>query len=111
KQKTGRQHFCLLCKLASSRDSYGGQQMTLSRAPFSTILLLMVAPQPLRAEPLWPLSGSYEITARLELPHLERWGVDKIASSVYPTPVVLTRFRCLLSVPIIHSQNALRLIS
>ena len=54
--------------------------MTLSRALFSTILLLMVAqPQPLRAEPLWPLSGSYEITARLELPHLERWGVDKIA--------------------------------
>jgi len=26
---------------------------------------------------LLPQTGSYEITARLELPHLERWGVDK----------------------------------
>jgi hypothetical protein len=86
--------------------------MTLSRALFSTILLLMVAqPQPLRAEPLWPLTGSYEITARLELPHLERWGVDKIAiiclsnsrgPNDIPVPVVSANK---------HLQNALRLIS
>ena len=25
----------------------------------------------------WPQSGSYEVTTRLELPHLERWGIDK----------------------------------
>src|SRR5262249_39923375 len=32
---------------------------------------------PLRSQPLSLPSGSYELTARLELPHLERWGVDK----------------------------------
>jgi len=52
--------------------------MTLSRALFASILLPMVAqPQAMRADSLSPLSGSYEVTARLELPHLERWGVDK----------------------------------
>jgi hypothetical protein len=51
---------------------------TLSRALFATLLLPMVAqPRLLQANPLSPPSGSYELTARLELPHLERWGVDK----------------------------------
>ena len=51
---------------------------TLSRGLFATVLLPMIAqPQPLLANPLSPPSGSYELTARLELPHLERWGVDK----------------------------------
>jgi Protein of unknown function (DUF3617) len=51
---------------------------TISWGLFVTILLSMAAqPQLLRANPLSPPSGSYELTARLELPHLERWGVDK----------------------------------
>ena len=46
----------------------------LSRALFAIVLLPMVAqPQLSLAEPLSPPSGSYELTARLELPHLERW--------------------------------------
>ncbi len=52
--------------------------MTLFRALFPTILVSTIAqPQLLLANPLSPPSGSYELTARLELPHLERWGVDK----------------------------------
>ena len=52
--------------------------MTSSRALLATVLLTMVAQtQALRAEPRSPTAGSYEITARLEVPHLERWGVDK----------------------------------
>ena len=52
--------------------------MTSSRALLATVLLTMVAQtQVLRAEPRSPTAGSYEITARLEVPHLERWGVDK----------------------------------
>ena len=44
---------------------------TLSRALFATLLLPMVAqPRLLQANPLSPPSGSYELTARLELPHL-----------------------------------------
>jgi hypothetical protein len=50
----------------------------LSWGLFVAILLSIVAqPQLLRANPLSPPSGSYELTARLELPHLERLGVDK----------------------------------
>ena len=71
---------------------------TLSRALFATVLLLTIMQnQPLQANPLWPPSGSYELTARLELPHLERWGVDKStiiclsdsrAGDEVPVPVV-----------------------
>jgi hypothetical protein len=51
---------------------------TLSRALFTIALLSITSqPQSLRASPFSPRSGSYELTARLELPHLERWGVDK----------------------------------
>jgi Protein of unknown function (DUF3617) len=54
------------------------RRSTLSRGLFATVLLPMIAqPQPLLANPPSPPSGSYELTARLELPHLERWGVDK----------------------------------
>ena len=51
---------------------------TVSRALFA-IASLSTAPQsqPLRAHALSPRGGLYELTARLELPHLERWGVDK----------------------------------
>jgi hypothetical protein len=34
-------------------------------------------PHATRAGSLWPQNGFYEITARLELPHLERWSVDR----------------------------------
>ena len=55
---------------------------TSSWAVSAIILLSIVAQhQLLRANPLWPPTGSYELTARLELPHLERWGVDK--STIY----------------------------
>src|SRR5216684_1160580 len=32
---------------------------------------------PVAADPLLSLSGLYEVTSRLELPHLERWAIDK----------------------------------
>jgi len=70
----------------------------LSRALFAIVLLPMDAqPRLSLAEPLSPPSGSYELTARLELPHLERWGVDKTTiiclsnsrgSNEIPVPVV-----------------------
>jgi hypothetical protein len=43
----------------------------------ATILGMAVQAQPARAQDRLPQNGSYEITARLELPHLERWAVDK----------------------------------
>ena len=51
---------------------------TLSRMLFAIASLSLASqPHPLRASPLSLPSGSYELTARLELPHLERWGVNK----------------------------------
>ena len=70
--------------------------MTLFRALFPTILVSTIAqPQLLLANPLSPPSGSYEITARLELPYLVDGAWTKPRSSVCPTPGVLTRFPCL----------------
>jgi hypothetical protein len=76
--------------------------MTLSRALFATVLLPMIAQsQVMRANPLSPLSGSYEVTARLELPHLERWGVDKT------TIICLSNFRNpdAIPVPVVSANN------
>jgi hypothetical protein len=74
--------------------------MTSSPALLATILLTMVVQtQASRAEPRSLTAGSYEITARLELPHLERWGVDKttiiclpdsLSPGNIPVPVVST---------------------
>ena len=75
---------------------------TLSRALFATVLLPMVTqPQLLRANSLFPPRGSYEITARLELPHLERWAVDK-------TTIVCafnSRDRGEIPVPVVSANN------
>jgi hypothetical protein len=43
----------------------------------ATILGMAVQAQLAAAQGRFPQDGSYEITARLELPHLERWAVDK----------------------------------
>jgi hypothetical protein len=73
-------------------------RITLFPALFATILLATIAqPRLLPASPLSPANGSYELTARLELPHLERWGVDKTMvmclsesrkPGVIPVPIV-----------------------
>ena len=50
-----------------------------------------------QADPVLPRSGTYEIIARFELPHVERWAVDHAATvclpragtgSVIPVPLV-----------------------
>ena len=73
KQKTGgRQPSpCVGC-LKSQEADMKCSCMTLFRALFPTILVSTIAqPQLLLANPLSPPSGSYEITARLELPYLD----------------------------------------
>jgi len=39
---------------------------------------------PAHADPLSLRGGAYEITSRLELPHLERWGIDKTTRICLP---------------------------
>ena len=61
------------------------KHVTSSQALLTIFVLATVGhTQPLQAEPLWFPGGSYEVTARLELPHLERWGVDKTTTVCLP---------------------------
>ena len=76
--------------------------MTSCPALFGTILLAVVAqPQLLGAEPRSPPGGSYEVTARLELPHLERWGVDKTTIICLPS----SRGDDDIPVPVLSANN------
>jgi hypothetical protein len=97
----------------------------LSWALFAIVLLPMVAqPRLSLAEPLSPPSGAYELTARLELPHLERWGVDKTTiiclsnsrgSNEIPVPVVSannpfqTKFSCITGDHLDEQSNRRRM--
>jgi endonuclease/exonuclease/phosphatase (EEP) superfamily protein YafD len=76
--------------------------MTSLRALSTAILLAMgVQPQSTWAEWRLPLEGSYEITARLELPHLERWAVDKTTIVCLPS----SRRGAELPIPVVSANN------
>jgi hypothetical protein len=77
--------------------------MTPSRALSTTVFAAMLM-QPLHqahADPFSPRSGSYEITAHLELPHLERWAIDKMATICLPS----TRSSGEIPVPVLSANN------
>jgi hypothetical protein len=78
-------------------------KMAASRALWvATILGTVVQAQPARPEVrLLTQTGSYEITARLELPHLERWAVDKTA--IICLPPALTNNE--VPIPIVSANN------
>jgi hypothetical protein len=73
-------------------------QMTAWHVLLTAIVFgVAVQAKPSCAEERLPQSGSYEITARLELPHLERWAVDKativclrdfLSNDNLPVPIV-----------------------
>jgi hypothetical protein len=76
--------------------------MTLYRTLLATILVAMIGqPQSSRAEPRSPQGGIYEITARLELPHLERWAVDKTTIVCLPN----VRSGNALPIPVVSANN------
>jgi hypothetical protein len=67
----------------------------------------MVLGMAVQAQPVWPeerllpQAGSYEITARLELPHLERWAVDKTTIICLPPSLVDDK----IPIPIVSANN------
>jgi hypothetical protein len=76
--------------------------MTVSWTVWAIVLFAILAqPQLLRAEPRSPRGGFYEITARLELPHLERWGVDKTTTICLPS----SRGGDEIPVPVLSANN------
>ena len=75
--------------------------MTVSRALSTAMVLVAVQAQPARAEERLPQGGSYEITARLELPHLERWAVDKTTIACLPASLSDDK----LPIPIVSANN------
>jgi hypothetical protein len=77
--------------------------MTVSRS-LATAVVLGMAVQAQLAWPegrLLPQTGFYEITARLELPHLERWAVDK--TTIVCLPISLRADE--LPIPIVSANN------
>jgi hypothetical protein len=63
--------------------------MTSSLPAWAAIAVSALLLQPtgqLRADPLPPPSGLYEITSRLELPHLERWAIERTTRVCLPGP-------------------------
>ena len=76
--------------------------MTVSRGLATAMVLGMVVPaQPGPEGRLLPQTGSYEITARLELPHLERWAVDKTTIICLPPSLDDDK----LPIPIVSANN------
>jgi Protein of unknown function (DUF3617) len=76
--------------------------MTVSRTlSIAAMLVMAIQTQPPWAEGRLPQNGFYVITARLELPHLERWAVDK--TIIICLPGVLSNDR--LPIPIISANN------
>ena len=77
--------------------------MSVSRALATAMVLGMAV----SAQPTWPegrllpQTGSYEITARLELPHLERWAVDKTTIICLPPSVGDDE----IPIPIVSANN------
>ena len=77
--------------------------MTLSRSLATAMALGMAV----NAQPAWPegrllpQTGSYEITARLELPHLERWAVDKTTVICLPPSAGDDK----IPIPIVSANN------
>ena len=76
--------------------------MTVLRAlSMAMVLGMAVQVQPACADGRLPQGGSYEVTARLELPHLERWAVDKKTIICLPTSLNNGD----LPIPIVSANN------
>lgn len=76
--------------------------MTAFRALSTAILLATgIQPQLTSAAGRLPPGGSYQITARLELPHLERWSVDKTTIVCLPS----VRSGDELPIPVVSANN------
>ncbi len=76
--------------------------MTVLRAlSLAMVLGMAVQVQPACAEGRLPQGGSYELTARLELPHLERWAVDKRSVICLPNSLKYDG----LPIPIVSTDN------
>ena len=76
--------------------------MSVLRAlSMAMVLGMAVQVQPAYAQGRLPQGGSYELTARLELPNLERWAVDK--TTVICLPPFLNDDK--LPIPIVSANN------
>jgi Protein of unknown function (DUF3617) len=76
-------------------------KMTAFRALSIAILLAVSVPQATWSEGRLPQGGSYELTVRLELPHLERWTVDKTTIVCLPN----ARSGDELPIPVVSANN------
>jgi Protein of unknown function (DUF3617) len=76
-------------------------KMTAFRALSIAILLAVSVPEATWSEGRLPQGGSYELITRLELPHLERWAVDKTTIVCLPN----VRSGNALPIPVVSANN------
>jgi hypothetical protein len=69
----------------------------------SALLFVALSADTAHAEQLPLEGGLYEITSRLELPHLERWAIDQTVSICLPNG---TRMRSDFPLPVLSANNA-----
>ena len=69
----------------------------------SALLFVALSADTAHAEQLPLEGGLYEITSRLELPHLERWAIDQTVSICLPNG---TRMRSDFPLPVLAANNA-----
>ena len=77
--------------------------MARSRGLAAGIFLAALV-QPLHsmpAGPSLPLPGLYEVIARLELPHLERWAIDRTTTICLPT----AQGNSEIPIPVVSANN------
>ena len=69
----------------------------------SSLLLLSASGMPVAAEEPAPFlqGGSYEVAYRLELPHVERWAIDKTTTVCLPG----TKGSVLAALPVLSDNN------
>ena len=75
--------------------------IVLRALSMAMVLGMAVQVQPAYAQGRLPQGGSYEVTARLELPHLERWAVDKRTIICLPSSLKDND----LPIPIVSANN------
>jgi hypothetical protein len=82
----------------------GGVRRTAARLQasiFVALVAMLAQPGSARADQLTPRSGMYEITVRLELPHVERWAVDQTVTICLPA----TKGSGEIPVPVLSANN------
>ena len=101
-----RNRVIIMLYFGQAKRALGLEKKSRWRGFKQSIFVALVAmlAQPvhsIRADQLTPRRGMYEITVRLEVPHVERWAVDQTTTICLPT----TKSSGEIPVPVLSANN------